>query len=163
MPGVSNSTPLLYLAALDDLKLLPTLFRDIVIPQAVWQELVIDSRGKPGAAEVENARGDWLTVRVVSNREAVAELARRLQLGESEAIALAEELHERTVLMDDELAVKTARSRGFVVSRTPSICMTAKQQGLIERVQPKLDQLRARGFRLGETHYQMILRAAKEL
>jgi len=52
---VSDSSPSLYLAALGDL------------------EVVIDGRGKPGAAEVEKARGDWLTVRAVMNRHAVTE------------------------------------------------------------------------------------------
>ena len=85
MPGVSNSSPLLYLAALGDLNLLSALFGNILIPQAVWQELVVDGRGKHGASEVEKARGDWLDVRIVSNREAVAELtSRRLEPGEIE-------------------------------------------------------------------------------
>jgi predicted nucleic acid-binding protein len=149
---------------LGDLDFLPALFGEITIPQAVWQELVIDGRGKPGAAELERARGDWLAVRVVSNRGAVAELtSQRLQLGESEAIVLAEEMSERAVYMDDEFAVREARLRGFVVFRTPAIYNAAKEQGWIERVQPKLDQLRASGFRLRGIHYQMILRDAKEL
>jgi predicted nucleic acid-binding protein len=162
--GVSDSSPLLYLAALGDLSFLPTLFGKITIPQAVWQELVIDGRGKPGSIEVEKARGDWLAVQVVANREAVGELtSRQLQFGESEAIVLASELNERTVFMDDELAVREARSRGFVVLRTPAIYTAAKEQGWIERIQPKLNELRATGFRLRETHYQMILKDAKEL
>ena len=110
------------------------------------------------------ARGDWLAVQVVTNRNAVTELsARQLELGESEAIVLANELHERVVFMDDERAVLEARSRELVVVRTPAIYMAAKQQGWMERIQPKLDQLRAQGFRLRETHYQMILADAKEL
>lgn len=60
VPGVSNSSPLLYLAALADLNFLPALFGEITIPQAVWQELVIDGRGKPGVTEIEKARGGWL-------------------------------------------------------------------------------------------------------
>jgi predicted nucleic acid-binding protein len=105
VPGVSDSSPLLYLALLGDLNFLPSLFGEISIPQAVWQELVIDGRGGPGASEVENARGDWLSVRIVSNRDEVAALtSERLELGETEAIVLAEELGVRTVFMDDELA-----------------------------------------------------------
>jgi uncharacterized protein len=164
VPGVSDSSPLLYLAALGDLEFLPALFGDITIPQAVWQELVIYGHGKPGSVEVEKARGSWLTVLVASDREAVAQLtSRQLQLGESEAIVLANELKERVVFMDDELAVGEARTRGFIVFRTPAIYMAAKEQGWIQRVQPKLDQLRVQGFRLREMHYQMILKDAEEL
>jgi len=161
---VSDSSPLLYLAVLGDLNFFPKLFGEIAIPQAVWQEVVIDGHGKPGAIEVAMARGDWLKVQVVTNRNAVTELsARQLELGESEAIALANELHDRVVFMDDERAVREARARGLVVVRTPAIYMAAKQQGWIERIQPKLDQLRGSGFRLGEAHYRMILEDAKEL
>ena len=164
MAGVSDSSPLLYLAALGDLRFLPALFGPITIPQAVWQELVVDGRGKRGAVEVETARGDWLAVKVVADREAVERLtSRQLQFGESETIILANELNVRTVFMDDELAVREARSRGLIVVRTPAIYMAAKEQGWIKRIQPKLDRLRTTGFRLRETHYQMILKNAKEL
>jgi predicted nucleic acid-binding protein len=164
VPGVSDSSPLLYLAALGDIGFLPRLFGGITIPQVVWKELVVDGQGKPGAAEVEQARGDWLSVRVVTNLEAVqALISRRLELGESHAIVLANELKERVVFMDDERAVREARSQGLIAVRTPAIYMAAKEQGWIERVQPKLDQLRGRGFRLRETHYQMILADAKEM
>ena len=164
MSGVSNSSPLLYLALLGDLSFLPALFGEITIPHAVWQELVIDGRGKPGALELEKARGDWLAVQAISNREAVTQLvSRHLQLGEAEAIVLAEELNQRAVYMDDEFAVREARSRGLVVFRTPAIYIAAKEQRWIERIQPKLDQLRASGFRLRESHYQAILGDAQEL
>jgi predicted nucleic acid-binding protein len=164
VPGVSNSSPLLYLAVLDDLGFLPRLFGGIAVPQAVWQELVIDGRGKPGAGRIERVRGDWLTVQAVSNREAVAELrSEKLELGEAEAIVLTEELNRHTVFIDDEVAVRKARSRGLIVFRTPAIYLAAKEQGWIERVQPKLDQLQAKGFRLRQTHYEMILRDAKEI
>ncbi|MEP6960558.1 MAG: hypothetical protein ABI995_00665 [Acidobacteriota bacterium] len=49
------------MSILGDLHLLPALFGDITIPQAVWQELVIDGRGKPGTAEIEKARGNFLS------------------------------------------------------------------------------------------------------
>lgn len=133
MPGVSDSSPLLYLALLGDLNLLPSLFGNISIPQAVWQELVIDGCGRPGASEAEKARGDWLAVRTVSNRDEVAELtSQRLELGETEAIVLAEESNVRTVFMDDEMAVRKARSRGLIVVRTRAIYIAAKEYDWLE-------------------------------
>jgi predicted nucleic acid-binding protein len=87
----------------------------------------------PGASQVEKARDDWLSVRTVSNRDGVAELtSQRLELGETEAIVLAEESKVRTVFMDDELAARKARSRGLIVFRTPAIYIAAKEQGWIE-------------------------------
>jgi predicted nucleic acid-binding protein len=161
---VSDSSPLLYLAALGDLNLLPRLFGEVYVPQAVWQEVVIDGHGKSGAAEVAEARGDWLTVRAVSSRDLVlGAVGWRLELGETEAIVLASELDERVIFMDDERAVREGRSRGFIVVRTPAIYIAAKQQGWIERIRPKLDLLRAQGFRLRESHYRMILADSNEV
>jgi predicted nucleic acid-binding protein len=82
--GVSNSSPLLYLARLGDLNFLSRLFGHISIAEAVWRELVVEGKGRPGAAEVEQARGEWLSVDSVSNRESVAELtAQGLHPGEA--------------------------------------------------------------------------------
>jgi uncharacterized protein len=164
VPGVSNSTPLLYLAKLGDLSFLPGLFGPITVPQAVWRELVIDGRGKPGATQVESARGDWLTVATPSHYDQVTDLAEGgLEIGEAEAIILAAELGEGVIFMDDERGVLESRARGFEVVRTPAVYFAAKRRGWIDRVQPKLDRLRDSGFRLRAAHYQMILGEAGEL
>lgn len=44
---VSNSSPLIYLAALGDFELLPRLFGEIHIPRAVWTEIVEQGAGFP--------------------------------------------------------------------------------------------------------------------
>ena len=44
---VSNSTPLIYLAALGDFALLRKMFGQIHIPRAVWIELVDQGGGQP--------------------------------------------------------------------------------------------------------------------
>lgn len=125
---------------------------------------MIDGRGKPGAVAVEEASGEWLTVHSVSDRDAVRRLAAsRIELGEAEAILLAEQLRERVVFMDDETGVRIARSRGLLAVQTPAIYIAAKQQRLIRSVRPKLDQLRRSGFRLRQAHYELILRGAGEL
>lgn len=164
MPGVSNSSPLLYLATLGDLHFLPDLFGAITIPTAVWRETVIDGRGKPGAVEIEQARGRWLSVEPVLARELVDALTGAdLEIGEAEAIALAVHLSLATVFMDDERGVQQARVQGLTVVRTPALFIAAKRRGWIDKVRPKLDQLRDAGFRLRESHYTMILEDAGEL
>ena len=164
MAGVSNSSPLLYLATLGDLDLLPKLFGAIVIPSAVWQEMVIDGKTKRGAIEIEQARDKWLSVEPVLRRNSVDALtAAGLHLGEAEAIALAVQRSLTTVFMDDERGVQHARVQGLTVVRTPALLIAAKRRGWIEKVKPKLDQLRAAGFRLKESHYALILEDAGEL
>lgn len=46
---VSNSSPLVYLAALEDFDLLPRLFGQIAVPKAVFEEVVIGGAGLPVA------------------------------------------------------------------------------------------------------------------
>ena len=86
-----------------------------------------------------------------------------LDLGESDAILVAEALGNALVLMDERRGVRCARSRGLVVIRTPLIYADAKILGLIGSVQEKLDELRSQGFRLSAPHYEQILRDLGEL
>jgi len=95
VPAVSNSSPLIYLSVLKDLNLLHDLLGAIVIPSAVYREVVVDGQGQPGASEVEKAVGDWITPVDVEDRFQVNRLQSTLglQVGECEAIILAGQLH----------------------------------------------------------------------
>jgi predicted nucleic acid-binding protein len=164
VPGVSNSSPLICLAALGDLDLLPQLFGRILIPDAVQREVVSAGAGKPGADAVEAACRSWLTATPVKNRSRVTILMESsgLDIGEAETIALAQEAVQQLVLVDDQSAVLVARSLGFEIVRTAAVYITAKKYHLIETVRPKLDALRSIGFCLKDGDYAAVLRAAGE-
>jgi predicted nucleic acid-binding protein len=85
-----------------------------------------------------------------------------LDLGEGEAILVAEALGNALLLMDERRGVQCARSRGMVVIRTPMIYAHAKTLGLVASVQEKLDDLRSHDFRLSDPHYSQILKALGE-
>ena len=72
---VSNSSPLIALAKIGKLYILRELFGEIVIPKAVWNEVVVKGKGKPGAEEVEKA--EWIQVREVRDRLSVEVLRGR--------------------------------------------------------------------------------------
>ena len=55
---VSNSSPIMNLAAVGQLDLLRTLYGRLIIPQAVYEEVAIAGKGRPGASDVEVA--DWI-------------------------------------------------------------------------------------------------------
>ena len=87
---VANSSVLIALGSLGRLDLLQRRFPErIVIPQAVWQEVVATGAGRPGAVAVATAK--WITVEPVSDRARVDGFTSQLDLGESEALALATE------------------------------------------------------------------------
>lgn len=58
MTIVSNASPLINLARIGKLDLLRELYGKLLIPQAVWQEVVLDGVGQPGAEQVKTS--DWI-------------------------------------------------------------------------------------------------------
>ena len=162
---VSDSSPLNYLALLSDFDLLRQIYRSVVIPPAVYREVVESGAAYPVGKAVQAALGDWISVAEAPRAADVAALRHNfhLDLGESEAILVAEALENASVLMDERRGVQCARSRGMVVIRTPLIYAHAKILGLVGSVQQKLDELRFHGFRLSDRHYEQILRDLGEL
>jgi len=63
---VSDASPLVSLARLGHLELLHALYGDVLVPEAVWQELVVQGAGQPGAAEL--GRAPWIRRCTVGNR-----------------------------------------------------------------------------------------------
>ena len=87
MPVISNTSPLLNLAIIDHLFLLPQQFGQILIPEAVLAELKIND-DLPGSSVLKTAFDEgWLVVKAVEDQTLVNLLRRELHQGESEAIA----------------------------------------------------------------------------
>jgi len=103
MPAaISDSSTLIHLAALGRLILLREYYTEVLIPPAVWKEVVEEGRGRPGAREVEEAaRVGWLKVVAATDEPLVRLLKRELQDGEAEALALAVERQELDRLRQD--------------------------------------------------------------
>jgi predicted nucleic acid-binding protein len=157
---VADATPLICLAALGKFDLLGALYGRIAIPYAVYDEVVIQGAGRPGAAETAGAV--WIDRISVRDPAKVASLLTQLDVGESEAIALAEELHADLVIMDEAAGRRILAARGIAFLGTVGVLMQAKQQGLLAALKPELDQLRAYGFHLTDRVYQACLAASGE-
>jgi predicted nucleic acid-binding protein len=69
---VSNTSPIINLAAVGQLQLLRQLYDQILVPQTVHREIVVVGIGQPGAAEVKSS--DWIEMRSAPNRALVASL-----------------------------------------------------------------------------------------
>lgn len=160
-PVVSNSSPLITLATIGKLGLLEALFKDIAIPQAVYDEVVALGSGEPGSAETSAAT--WIRIHQVRDDLAVNLLRETLGAGESEAIVLAQELKARYVLIDDALARRKASHIGLHVTGTVGVLLIAKAAGLIPDVKTVLDELRQTDFRMSERVYQEVLSKAGEI
>jgi uncharacterized protein len=158
---VADTTPLSELAKIGELDLLPQVYGKIMIPTEVYQEITTGEH--PAARLIKSV--NWLNICSVIDSEKVSNLQQitQLDLGESAAIILAEELKATLILIDDLEARKVAISRNLSVTGTLVSLLTAKQLGIINYVKPLLDALINQGTHISSQLYQQVLVIAQEL
>lgn len=128
---VSDTSPILNLARIGRLGLLPSLYEQVLIPPAVFGELTASTSQDFPA--IDTARNSWLLLGTPKDQQRVLQLRADLDAGEAEAIVLAVELQANLLLVDE-------------------------RAGLIESVKPLLDDLiqKAR-FWIGPELYREVL------
>lgn len=162
MTVVSNTSPLINLAHLGLLEILHQIYGNVIIPEAVWHEIVVKGAGQPGSTELPAI--PWISTATVANTNLVQALRQELDAGEAEAIALALETEADLLLMDERMGRETAQHLGLIYIGVIGILLEAKRVGLITTIQPHLDTLRSQiGFWISETLYQRVLADAGEL
>lgn len=162
MKAVSNSSVLIALSSIGQLELIKARFPSgVIIPQAVWKEVVETGRGRSGAEQV--AKASWLTIYPVTNTSLISLLKSELDEGESEAIALFLEQPNQAILLDEKHARQVAKRMSLPVLGTIGILIWAKQNGLISNLKAQLDDLQSIGkFRLSNLIYQEALKKVGE-
>ncbi len=163
MKVVSNSSALIGLSSIGKLSLLRERFQGgILIPTAVWREVVDEGAGRPGAREVSSA--NWIRVQNVEDRQIVRLLQGELDEGEAEAIALARQVNAKLILLDELNARRIAQRMNHYILGTIGILAWAKTTGKIDSLWEQLTALREQGkFRISQTLFERVLREAGEL
>ena len=159
---VSNTTPLIGLAAIGQFDLLRLLFIEVYIPQAVYDEAVVAGR-EEGGAKREVSSAEWIRTVPVRNRSAVDLLLDELDLGEAETIILTQELGADWVLMDERRGRRKLVQLGINKIGTLGILLKAKQSDLLAEVKPELESLRQQGFSVTQAIVEAILNSAGEI
>lgn len=139
---VVNSGPLIALSLVNQLQVLPRLYRRILVPPAVVREVVELKTAAPGADLLQQA--PWIQVAQVSKPSPL--LPAFLGLGEVEAITLASEQSGSLLLIDDYRARRVAEAMGLTAVGTAGVLVRAKQEGQIKAVAPLLEALRQNGY-----------------
>jgi len=131
---VSDTSPLsaLLLSKHDDL--LRRMFERVVIPPAVKEELLCAHSSLPAWIEV-------IEPSTVPDSVAFA----RLDLGETEAIALALELRPEAVLIDERLGRRLASEHHLPVTGLLGLFALAKQRGFVSAVVPLIRDVQLHG------------------
>ena len=161
---VADSGPLIALARADHLPLLQYLYKEILIPPAVYAELCLES-GRPGSKRLAEAIVEgWLVMRQLSSimAEQMSELALILDPGEAEAIALAEEVSCRFLLIDERKGRAVAKRRGVPVAGLAGVLLAAKKNGIIDEVMPVVKCLGEIGYRMSQSLITEIARLTGE-
>jgi predicted nucleic acid-binding protein len=161
---VSDTSPITNLAVIGQLDLLRQLYNHIVIPEAVYSEMVAAGKPVPGAVEVQTL--SWIQVQSVKDSQRVYTFQtnqNNIDLGEAEAITLALELNADLLLMDERRGRALAQNCGLNVTGLLGVLLQAKGKGLIRMVKPVIDELIEKAdFRLNNKLYLTVLEAADE-
>ncbi len=128
---VSDTSPLTALLTVQQIDLLTRIFGEVVIPAAVQTELLRAHAILP----------DWLKVQPVGNQTKVQTYLLKVDLGEAEAIALAEELQADYLLIDERKGWRLAQARDLRVVGLLGVILIAKRRGLISSARDLLSQL----------------------
>jgi predicted nucleic acid-binding protein len=158
---VADTGPIIAFARLGRLGLLSDVVGVLIIPDAIYEELVGRGQERPGAAEV--AQGTWIHRRTLTDSASIAQLPPALHRGEREAILLAEELKAQ-LLIDEQRGRETATARGLAVLGSLRILGEAKRRGFITAVRPLIEELLAIGYWIyNERVIQVFLQEMGEL
>jgi len=152
MKVVSNSSPLIFLSAIGLLELLKNEFREISIPEVVYEE--ITSNDLKGSNEVRNA--DWIKVMPVKNKDALT-FSSLLDKGEEDAILLASEQKADLLLIDDLAGRRAASMHGINVMGTLGFLKIMHKKGRIRNLKTFLDDLKKQGLWMNEDLYKLML------
>lgn len=156
-PVVSNTSPLINLAGIGQLAILPQLYGNIWIPELVLAEY----QAKRSAGDPDLLSLPWLTVQPVAVDPALRAL-RSLGAGEAAVIALAQTHQAQLVILDDKRARQVAHQRGLPVAGTLGVLLAVKRLNLLPAIQPLIDDMVAQGRRISPALRDHILREAGE-
>jgi predicted nucleic acid-binding protein len=149
---VSNASPLIALARIQQLDLLAAIFESVLIPPAVAHEIAPSIPVLP----------TWLRIQAPNVLPPASLLRRRLGDGEWEALALAVELKADWIILDDLPARRSAEASGLHVIGTLGLLLEAKRVGHIRTIRAELDKLLETSFFLSPQLYDQLLIIAGE-
>jgi len=158
MKIISNTTPIISLASIGKLSILKKLFKEIIIPEAVYNE--VKAKENYGYKEIET---DFIKVESIKGQIYRELLLSQLDLGEAETIILAKEINADYVIIDENIGYRIAKNSGLNVIRTLSILLSAKEKRVIKAVKPLLDEMILKGRWYSKRVYVDFLRRAKEI
>ncbi len=144
---ISDTSPLIAFSAIRRIDLLQKLFVSVLIPPAVFRELVSQGKNWREAAEIQEAINDgtWIKAASAPQSHLLPALCERLGAGEAEAIILALQCNS-PVLLDDLAARKAALGLNLDVVGSLGVLARSKATGAIPAAKPLIEAIRNAGI-----------------
>jgi len=128
---VSDTSPLTALLTVGHEEILPQIFDEVFIPQAVQNELLRSHNKLP----------EWLRTVEIKDTAQAKKYLQIVDIGEAEAIELARELHADRLLIDERKGRKLAVQEGLPVIGLLGVVLLAKRKNLISSARQFLQRL----------------------
>ena len=113
-------------------------------------------------AEFGGALPDWIVVKGAADKGRQIIFESQLDKGESSALALALEMEDSTLILDDYKARKAASRLNLRFTGTLGVMIKAKATGLIPSIKPIIEEIRKTDFRITDELELLVLREAGE-
>jgi predicted nucleic acid-binding protein len=152
---VINASPLITLFRAGIHPLLPKLFPDLVVPEAVWAEVVSRTHNDPATRGLP--KSDWARKLATPISQDVMEWG--LGAGETAVLSYAQYNCGYTAIVDDREARRCANVLNISIIGTAGVVVLAKRRGLIESTEVALRQLQAAGLWMSE---ELIVKLAAD-
>ena len=146
---ISDTSCLILLDKIGELEILNKLFGTIITTSEVADEF-----GLPLPS--------WFQIRQPTDKNYQTIIEASVDKGEASAIALAIELDDCLLIIDDLKARKFANQLGLTIIGTIGIIVDAKLAGIITSVKPILFKIKETNFRISEQLEKLIITKAGE-
>lgn len=155
---ISDTTPIISLLKAGQLELLKYLFGEVVIPEAVYEELVGNRMFQIEAEKIKQC--PFIKVSQVKDLKSV-NIFRRvtgLDAGESEAIVMAEERQADLLLMDERKGRRVAKQMGLTITGTMGVLIQAFDEKLLSKdaVETCLTVMKKCGIRISDGLFETM-------
>ncbi len=146
---ISDASCLILLDKIGHIEILNQLFGQIVTTSVIAQEF---DRPLP----------EWIHLQEPVDKNYQNIIQTSVDKGEASAIALAIELDDCLLIIDDMKGRQLAIQLGLTITGTLGVIVNAKESGFISSVKPLLEQIKQTNFRMSDKVEQEILRKAGE-
>jgi predicted nucleic acid-binding protein len=146
---ISDTSCLILLDKIGELDILNKLFGTITTTKEVAEEF-----GQPLPY--------WFEIKQAKDKNYQSIIEASVDKGEASAIALAIEIDDCLLIIDDLKGRKFAHQLGLTIIGTIGIVVDAKLAGIISSVKPILSKIKATNFRITEQLELLILKRAGE-